>query len=182
MVLAVQNPFESCIVWRRNRAASMWALEAWLVICLTLHCYLFDRIHSFTASSTFLLCTREHASNSTRGPCQLRTWFLSRFCRWLKVLVEATRLLEELLIMRLTVQHTFHWWVSAQLKPAFAVSAFEARFVVANSISWEKLHRVHCLLASLAFLLSSCKRHPSPSSPLSPWAETVQDLILHERK
>lgn len=33
---------------------------------------LFDRVHSFTASGAFFLCTREHAGNSTRGPC-LRT-------------------------------------------------------------------------------------------------------------
>lgn len=37
--------------------------------------------------------------------------------------------------------------------------AFKASLVIRDSISWEKLHRVHCLLARPAFLLSSCKRH-----------------------
>ena len=45
------------------------------------------------------------------------------------------------------------------MKSAFAVRAFEASLVIRDSISWEKLHRVHCLLARPAFLLSSCKRH-----------------------
>jgi len=48
----------------------------------------------------------------------------------------------------------------SDLKPAFAVSAFEARLVISNSISREKLNSINSLLTSLAFLLSSCKRHP----------------------
>jgi len=138
----------------------MRTLEARFMVTLAFHSYLFDRIHGFSASSAFVLRSREHTSKSTRCPIQLRGWLISQWlCRWLKVLAETTRLLEKLLKMRPTIHHSFHWWIIAQLKSAFAVRAFEASLVIRDSISWEKLHRVHCLLARPAFLLSSCKRH-----------------------
>jgi len=47
------------------------------------------------------------------------------------------------------------------LKAVFAVVAFEARFVVSNTISRELIHQIHGLVTSLAFLLGPRKRHRS---------------------
>ena len=45
------------------------------------------------------------------------------------------------------------------LEGALAMGAFEARFVIANSISRQKLHRIHSLHTGLAFLLGPNERH-----------------------
>ena len=72
MVFAVQDPFKRCVVRWRDRTASVRTLEARLVVTLALHGYLLDRVHCFTASSAFILRSREHSSNSARCSC-LRT-------------------------------------------------------------------------------------------------------------
>lgn len=49
--------------------------------------------------------------------------------------------------------------VDKNLEGAFAMRTFEARFVIANSISRQELHWIHSFLAGLAFLLRPKKRH-----------------------
>lgn len=95
----------------------------------------------------------------------------------MKVLVETASLLEELLIVRLAIQYTFHRRVITQLEGAFAMGAFEARFVIANSISRQKLHRIHSLLTGLAFLLGPNERHSFSFKKQNATATLLLDLL-----
>lgn len=57
------------------------------------------------------------------------------------------------------------------------MGAFEARFVIANSISRQKLHRIHSLLTGLAFLLGPNERHSFSFKKQNATATLLLDLL-----
>jgi len=155
VVLAVEDAIERGIGWWRKGAPSMRALETGLVVWLSLHSYLFQRVCCFLAAGTFVLGPREHIGHLARGPIQ----FILILCTCWEFLGKAACLLKELFKVRFAVEDPIHGRVVAHRKISFAVAAFEAGLVIGNPICRQEIDEMDGLVACLAFVLGAAERH-----------------------